>query len=170
MEASVAMTLISRCTAKRTLSVRQNSTKAVDGLGIPVRATWSVKKLLSTYPAPVLSHDTLAHLHRLSALEPPEPNSPKVESLRLELQELLRLVEAVKLVDTSTLGEGAHIDIPDSRIWAEGRGIDLNGPEARHLDEAHGRALLRHASKHVDGQYVVETAPRARSMRAAREE
>ncbi|KAG9095053.1 hypothetical protein FS749_011191 [Ceratobasidium sp. UAMH 11750] len=163
--------LFSRCAAKRALFApalaRQTSTKAVDEFGIPVNATWSVKKLLSTYPAPTLSHGTLARLHQLSALEPPEPSSPKAESLRLELQELLRLVEAVKLVDTSTLSGGE--DIPDSRIWAEGRGIDLDGPEARHLDEAHGRALLRHASKHIDGQYVVETAPRARSTRVARE-
>ncbi|KAG8780126.1 hypothetical protein FRC12_023424 [Ceratobasidium sp. 428] len=173
----IIKTFVLRCTAKRSLSfpalVRQNSTNprvAVDEFGVPVRATWSVEKLLSTYPAPALPPDTLARLHRLSALQPPEPNSPEAESLRLELQELLRLVEAVKLVDTSALGGTEHADIPDSRIWAEGRGIDLDAPDANHLDEAHGRALLRHASKHVDGQYVVETAPRARGSKATRAE
>ncbi|KAG9125965.1 hypothetical protein FRC07_005442 [Ceratobasidium sp. 392] len=168
---------ILRRTAQRSLSfpvlVRRNSTKSnidCDELGVPVRATWSVEKLLSTYPAPSLSPDTLARLHRLSALQSPEPGSPEAESLRRDLQELLRLVEAVKLVDTSALGGSEHADIPDSRIWAEGRGIDLDAPEASHLDEKHGQALLRHASKHVDGQYVVETAPKARGPKVARKE
>jgi hypothetical protein len=145
------------------VSARHNSTKtAVDSLGVPLRATWSVEKLLSTYPAPVLSHDTLARLHRLSALQPPEQSSSKAETLRLELEELLRLVEAVKLVNTSTLGGPEHADIPDSRVWPEGRGIALDEPGPKHLDEVHGKDLLKHARKHVDEQYVVETAPKAR--------
>lgn len=142
------------------------ATPIVDELGVPLRATWSVKELLSTYPAPSLSHDTLTRLHRLSALNPPAQNSPDSESLRLELQELLRLVEAVRLVDTSTTPGGTeHSDIPDSRIWAEGRGLDLDTPDAQHLKEAHGRALLKHARKHVDEQYVVETTPKTRGAK-----
>jgi hypothetical protein len=143
-----------------------NPNAVVDDLGVPLRATWSVRKLLSTYPAPELSDDTLTRLHRLSALNPPESGSREREALRLELQELLCLVEAVKLVDTSTLGGAGpeHAVIPDSRIWAEGRGMDLQDVDAKHIDdsEARGEALLRHASKQVDGQYVVESAPRAR--------
>ncbi|KAF8607502.1 hypothetical protein BDV93DRAFT_603314 [Ceratobasidium sp. AG-I] len=143
------------------------ATPVVDELGVPLSATWSVKELLSTYPAPSLSHDTLARLHRLSALNPPAPGSSKSESLRLELQELLRLVEAVKLVDTSIAPGGAErSDIPDSRIWAEGRGLDLYAPDAQHLKEAHGEALLKHAKKHVNGQYVVETNIKTRGAKA----
>ena len=143
------------------------ATPAVDELGVPLSATWSVKELLSTYPAPSLSHDTLTRLHRLSALNPPALGLPDSESLRLELQELLRLVEAVKLVDTSmTLGGTEHSDIPDSRVWAEGRGLDLHAPDAQHLKEAHGEALLKHAKKYVDGQYVVETNPKMRGAKA----
>ena len=143
------------------------ATSAVDELGVPLSATWSVKELLSTYPAPSLSHDTLARLHRLSSLNPPAPESPELESLRLELQELLRLVEAVKLVDTSiTPGGTEHSEIPDSRIWAEERGLDLYAPDAQHLKEAHGEALLKHAKKHVDGQYVVETNAKTRGAKA----
>lgn len=144
-----------------------DSAAIVDGLGVPLHATWSVKKLLSTYPAPSLSHGTLTRLHQLSALNPPTPGSPESESLRSELQELLRLVESVKLVDTTSAPGGTEDSgIPDSRIWTEGRGLDLEAPDAQHLEEAHGGALLRHASKHVDGQYVVETAPKTRGAKA----
>ncbi|KAH7343576.1 hypothetical protein B0J17DRAFT_182550 [Rhizoctonia solani] len=132
----------------------------VDDLSVPLKATWSVGQLLSTYPAPELSDGTFTRLHRLAAINPLDSASPDKERLKLELKELLRLVEAVKLVDPSSLDGTKQLGL-DSRIWAEGRGMDLDAPMADHLGEAHGEALLRHAKKHIDGQYVVETAARA---------
>jgi hypothetical protein len=87
--------------------------------------------------------------------------------MKLELRELLRLVEAVKLVDTSSLDYAKQPGRLDSRIWVESRGMDLDAPPANHLSEAHGQALLKHAKRHIDGQYVVETAARvARGAKA----
>lgn len=139
---------------------RVSSEAIVNDPAVPLHPTWSVEKLLSTYPAPQLSDETLIRLHRLSAMHPPPPGSNQRERLILELQELLRLVEAVKLVDTSTLGAAEGAEIPDSRIWPKGRGIDLTS-KANHILEARGEALLKHTSKQVDGQYVVESAPRS---------
>ncbi|CAE6482272.1 unnamed protein product [Rhizoctonia solani] len=133
----------------------------VDDLSIPLKPTWSVAQLLSTYPAPELSDGTFSRLHRLAALNPPDSTSLDKQAIKVELQELLRLVEAVKLVDTSSLHGTKQTGLLDSRIWAEGRGVDLEAPTADHLSEAHGEALLNHAKRHIDGQYVVETAVRA---------
>ncbi|CAE6428194.1 unnamed protein product [Rhizoctonia solani] len=145
------------------LLCRQKATAnvLVDNLSVPLKATWSVGQLLSTYPAPELSDGTFSRLHRLAALDPPDSTSPDKKELKLELQELLRLVEAVKLVDTSSLHVTKQTGLLDSRIWAEGRGMDLEAPTADHLSESHGDALLKHAKRHIDGQYVVETAARA---------
>ena len=85
---------------------------------------WSVNELLSLYPRPAISPATLKHLHALSALIPPEEGSPERAKLTKETQDLVKLVEAVKLVDTKSVGNTN--DIPDGRIWAEGTGIDLN--------------------------------------------
>ncbi|KAJ1308860.1 hypothetical protein OPQ81_004548 [Rhizoctonia solani] len=112
---------------------KASANTSVDELCVPLKATWSVAQLLSTYPAPELSDATFARLHRLAALDPPDSASQDKQTLKMELQELLRLVEAV------------------NRIWAEGRGMDLDAPMANHIGEVHGEALLKHAKKHIDG-------------------
>ncbi|CAE6458621.1 unnamed protein product, partial [Rhizoctonia solani] len=139
---------------------KASSGTSVDDLPVPLQATWSVGELLSTYPAPELSDETFARLHRLSALNAPGSTSSDKNTMKLELQELLRLVEAVKLVDTSSLDGVNQQELLDSRIWAEGQGIDFDAPAANHLSEVHGDDLLKHAKTHVDGQYMVETAAR----------
>lgn len=80
--------------------------------------------------------------------------------MRNELEEMVRLVEAVKLVDTSStqhFGQGA---IPDGRIWEEGKGIELSSNtravEFEDVEVEHGRELLKHAAFTKDGFYVVE--------------
>lgn len=89
---------------------------------IPVRPTWSINELLSSYPKPTISTATLKHLHILSALIPPEEGSLDHTKLIEEMQDLVKLVEAVKLVtDGVDHGNG----ILDRKIWAEGTGIDL---------------------------------------------
>jgi len=75
--------------------------------------------------------------------------------MRRELEHLVRLVEAVKLVKVDR-----HADdtIPDGRIWAQGKGIPLKEDASRvRDDEKRGRDLLKLASRTLDGMYVVET-------------
>ena len=69
----------------------------------------------------------------------------------------MRLVEAVKLVDTTGVSS-------DGRIWPAGRGIDLGVPsEAEATSPSNeGRALLKHAARSQDGYYVVESPPSGR--------
>ena len=89
--------------------------------------------------------------------------------MRRELEELVRLVEAVKLVDTSESSEivagSASEDlvqsIPDGRIWPEGKGMVLssNSRVVEFEDEEieSGTELLKHAALTKNGLYVVET-------------
>jgi len=128
-----------------------------DENGIPVRPTWSVNELLSSYPKPTISPATLKHLHTLSALIPPEEGSPEHAKLTEEMQDLVKLVEAVKLVDTESVRD--ENGIPDGRIWAEGTGIDLDAkPIPVDENEVQGRGLLKYA-KNVspDGLYLIDS-------------
>ena len=124
---------------------------------IPVRPTWSVNELLSSYPKPTISPATLEHLHTLSALIPPEEGSPEHAKLTEEIQDLVKLVEAVKLVNTDSVDVGNGV--PDGRIWAEGTGIDLDAePIPADENEVQGRDLLKYA-KNVspEGLYLVDS-------------
>ena len=127
-----------------------------DEHGIPIHPTWSVNELLSSYPKPTISPATLKHLHALSALIPPEEGSPEHAKLTEEIQDLVKLVEAVKLVDTNSVdGDG----VPDGRIWAEGTGIDLDAePITADENEVRGRSLLKYA-KNVsqEGLYLIDS-------------
>ena len=128
-----------------------------DEYGIPVRPTWSVNELLSSYPKPTISPAMLKHLHTLSALIPPEEGSPEHAKLTEEMQDLVKLVEAVKLVNTDSVGDGNGV--PDGRIWAEGTGIDLDAePTPTDENEVQGRSLLKYA-KNVspEGLYLIDS-------------
>ncbi|OCB84589.1 hypothetical protein A7U60_g8576 [Sanghuangporus baumii] len=135
---------------------------------IPATPTWSVHTLLESYPRPQISHAELTKLHTLSALVPPKEGSEEAERMQGELEELVRLVEAVKLVDTSKLEKlnrdseknGMQSTIPDGRIWEEGRGMTLSSNtrevEFEDPDIESGKELLKHAKLTKDGFYVVE--------------
>jgi Asp-tRNA(Asn)/Glu-tRNA(Gln) amidotransferase C subunit len=133
-------------------------TNEFDSQGIPLKPTWSVHTLLSTYPAPKISSQTLTRLHELSALLPPEEDSEEFKILKKEMEELVRLVEAVKLVDTSQVQTDG---VPDGRIWKEGRGVDLDRKvtmdDGGKYKEPSGQELLKHAQETDDGYYVVES-------------
>lgn len=128
-----------------------------DEHGIPVRPTWSVNELLSSYPRPTISPATLKHLHTLSALTPPEEGSPEHVKLTEEMQDLVKLIEAVKLVNTDSVGDGDTI--PDGRIWAEGTGIDLDAELVpADENEVQGRGLLKHAENvSPEGLYLIDS-------------
>lgn len=126
-----------------------------DEHGIPLRPTWSVNDLLSSYPKPSITPSTLQRLHELSALLPPKEGSPEHTKLKGELEELIRLVEAVKLVKVSS--EEEHV--PDARIWAEGTGLPLEEP-SESTEEVGGQELLRYAAKSSGDMYLVEAERR----------
>ena len=133
------------------------ATVETDEDGIPIRPTWSVNDLLSSYPRPTISPATLKHLHALSALIPPEEGSPEHAKLTEEMQDLVKLVEAVKLVNTESVSD--EHSVPDGRIWAEGTGIDLNAkPVPIDDNEVQGRDLLEYA-KNVspEGLYLIDS-------------
>lgn len=124
------------------------------------RPSWSVNDLLSTYPVPELSSAALVRLHKSSALVPPSESSKEFTQLKSEMQELIRLVEAVKLVDTTAVKDAERGAVSDGKIWAQNRGININPPQdtrANTEKRSSGRELLKHASKSVDGYFVVET-------------
>ncbi|KAG8956562.1 hypothetical protein FRC04_000040 [Tulasnella sp. 424] len=131
--------------------------KPTDELGMPLEPTWSVKNLLASYPAPTLETTTLKHIHKLSALTPPEEGTPEFETLRKDLAEMIRMVEAVKTIELPKDKSG----IPDGRIWPEARGMQLEEGVSREAldlpEEAKGRSLLDAATNTKDGFYLVET-------------
>ena len=78
------------------------------------------------------------------------------------MEGLVKLVEAVKLVDTSSLQSGSDFPIPDGRIWAEGKGLEIEqgvGLERASAGPS-GRGLLRHSSRVRDGLYIVDADKR----------
>ncbi|KAE9405944.1 hypothetical protein BT96DRAFT_1015205 [Gymnopus androsaceus JB14] len=120
-----------------------------DSFGLPTKPIWSVNELLSSYPKPELSASTFKRLHELSALIPPEEGTPEYEKLKRELEELVRLVEAVKLVDTQGV-QPAEL----RPIFVEG--VEEGEKEDFEEDKDAGRTLLKHASRTNDDFYVVE--------------
>ncbi|KAH6915171.1 hypothetical protein BKA70DRAFT_568268 [Coprinopsis sp. MPI-PUGE-AT-0042] len=121
-----------------------------DELGIPLKSTWSVNTLLSSYPSPKIAPETLKKLYQLSALVPPEEGSPEHAKVTRDLEEMVRLVEAVKLVDTkgTTVEAGIEREDMDRKLFGN--------PDEQRAKEVHGQELLKLASRTVNGYYVVE--------------
>ncbi|KAH9999361.1 hypothetical protein BJV77DRAFT_1064268 [Russula vinacea] len=71
-----------------------------DDCAIPLKPTWSVDELLSSYPRPTISSSALRRLHVLSALIPPEEGTSAHSRLTRELEDLVKLVESVRLFNT----------------------------------------------------------------------
>lgn len=120
-----------------------------DEYGIPARPTWSVHDLLSSYPKPTLSDEILKKLHDLSALTPPAEESIEYAKLKNEMEELIRLVEAVKLVDTTG-------------VIVQERWVESDADRSTPLDpvendsSTYGTSLLKNAVREKDGFYVVD--------------
>ncbi|KAI0698625.1 hypothetical protein BC835DRAFT_647678 [Cytidiella melzeri] len=138
---------------------------AVDEDGIPLRPTWSVNDLLSSYPKPTISPPTLRRMYELSALVPPAEGTAEHAKIIHELEDLVKLVEAVKLVDVDSDLTHNENAIPDGRIWAEGVGIPLERSKNTEVpieegERSQGRALLKHAQRTHNGFYVVDKSSR----------
>jgi Asp-tRNA(Asn)/Glu-tRNA(Gln) amidotransferase C subunit len=118
-----------------------------DEYGIPLTPSWSVTELLSSYTKPTISSQTLNHLHDLAALVPPDDNTPEYSKLKGEISELVRLVEAVKLVDTQGFSVSARWDKEDA---------DKRNAEVPPKDIPEGQELLKHAARTQHGFYLVD--------------
>ncbi|KAF9468889.1 hypothetical protein BDZ94DRAFT_1132367, partial [Collybia nuda] len=116
--------------------------------GIPFQPTWSVNELLSSYQKPVLSFATLKRLHELSALIPPTEETPKHQTLRREMEDLITLVEAVKLVDTDSVQIRRRHKAEEKKQYQSIAGIQEW--------ESSGESLLQHAARTSDNFYVVD--------------
>ncbi|KAH9077384.1 hypothetical protein EDB83DRAFT_2349789, partial [Lactarius deliciosus] len=116
-----------------------------DDCAIPLKPTWSVDDLLSSYPRPTISSPALDRLHC----------TPEHAKLIRELEDLVKLVESVRLFNVPT---PTHV-IADARVWAENTGIDLqNVPSRTHDREALDSAeLLSQASRTENGLYVMHS-------------
>ncbi|KAF8974668.1 hypothetical protein BDZ97DRAFT_1911830 [Flammula alnicola] len=136
------------------VSFRKHSTSRptheTDFCGIPVRPTWSVNQLLSSYPSPKLSPTTINRLYELSALIPPKEGTPQYKAVAKDLEEMVRLVEAVRLVDTSGISVTGRGEKED----ADRENFSLEDSEET------GHALLKHASRTQDQFYVVDSERR----------
>jgi len=131
-----------------------NEPTSVDEFGVPTLPSWSVRQLLKDYPAPTLSNATFDKLHKLSALNAPSDPTER-ESLRRQLEGLIKMVNAVRLAPLPDSGEDGKIE--DARIWPENYGINLQRSVQRPgEDEPHGRELLVHSRvSNEEGVYVL---------------
>lgn len=96
----------------------------------------------------------IIRLHELSALKPPQEGTPEYHNAKENLQEMVRLVEAVRSVDTigvMVTGRGEKEDADRNATYSEGSGKD-------------GQALLKKALR-VDGDYYVVDSERTMQSR-----
>jgi Asp-tRNA(Asn)/Glu-tRNA(Gln) amidotransferase C subunit len=110
-----------------------------------------VKDQLASLPLPSITSDKFIKLHHAAALKPPEEHSLEFSRLKSDLEEMVRLVEAVKLVDTSKVTIKATNEIHFD---------DLNSDQPLSKKLEGGRLLLQHANQTVDGYYIVEAKKR----------
>jgi len=95
----------------------------------------------------MLSATTLNRLYELSSLVPFDEGTQNYNAVKESLEEMIKLVEAVRLVETS-------------RVSLAGRGekedADLGTPRTVPSGGA-GQELLKHASRKSDQFYVVDS-------------
>lgn len=78
--------------------------------------------------------------------------------MKRELESLVKLVEAVKCLETDAEVGG---DIPDGRIWKKGTGLRFADSDAQLPEDERGQALLKHAQRTFNGFYEVEADRRS---------
>lgn len=140
----------------RSITSHSKSLVETDASGIPLKPTWSVHDLISSYPTPTISSATFKRLHELSALLPPPEGTPEHDKRKQELEDLIKLVEAVKLVDLDQSAGAGEDVIPDGRIWAEGTGVRPTVIESDGDHDVSGSALLQYGARTTDGLYEVD--------------
>lgn len=150
------MILSVRRALKRPNLARQNIVKnwqsshsikhQVDSCGIPVQPTWSVHQLLESYACPKLSSTTIDRLYELSALAPPKKDNLQYEKMKEDLEDMVKLVEAVKQVNTNG-------------VSLVGRGEKEDGDRTQQnsqFEGEHGQTLLKYAARTENKFYAVD--------------
>lgn len=147
----------------------------VDEDCIPLRATYAMSDYLPSTPAS-LPRETVLKLHRLAALEPP---ATELDWHRLtDLDELVAVVQAVRDVDTTSLGLESHTMV-DARVRAESEPVDWSAASASAsasvpADPAHvaltaaaagGRGLLKLAQRTEGACYVAPMPENVRTRK-----
>lgn len=125
------------------------STTETDECGIPIQPTWSVNELLTSYSTPKIPPQTLKHLYELSALIPPTEGTIAHEKITRQMEEMVRLVEAVKLINTDGAVVMGRWEREDTDRSDSQQGIESK-------EDSTGQALLKHASRTMEGFYIVE--------------
>ena len=118
----------------------------VDSCGIPVQPTWSVHRLLESYACPKLSSTTIDRLYELSALAPPKKDTLQYEKMKKDLEDMVKLVEAVKQVNTNG-------------VPLTGRGEEEDGDRMQQnslFEGEHGQTLLNYAARTENRFYAVD--------------
>lgn len=118
----------------------------VDSCGIPVQPTWSVHQLLESYPCPKLSSTTIDRLYELSALAPPKKRTLKYDKVKKNLEDMIKLVEAVRLVNTDGVPLVGRVEKEDrDRIQ-----------QISQFEGEHGQTLLKYAARMENRFYAVD--------------
>ena len=149
--------------AKRLLGTRSNvrffskttlyTSPTTDELGLPLSPPWSVHALINSYPSPTLSDAALTKLYDSAALLPPTAGTHELREVKREMEDLVRLVEAVKIAPIEPIeGEGP----PDGRVWPSDRGIVLEDVVVPDETLPSGRELLKHTQRTENGYYLVD--------------
>ena len=118
----------------------------VDSCGIPIQPTWSVHQLLESYPCPKLSSATIDRLYELSALAPPKKCTLQYEKVKNDLEDMVKLVEAVKQVNTNGVPLVGRVEKED------GDRIQQN----LQFEGEHGQTLLKYAARMENRFYAVD--------------
>lgn len=116
----------------------------VDSCGIPVQPTWSVHWLLESYESPKLSSTTIDRLYELSALVPPKRHTLQYEKGKKELEDMVKLVEAIKQVNTNGISLAGRGEKDGDRIQ-----------QSSQFEGEHGQTLLKYAARTQNGLYTV---------------
>jgi len=118
----------------------------VDSCGIPIQPTWSVHQLLDSYACPKLSSTTFDRLYELSALAPPKRDTLQYEKMKKDLEDMVKLVEAVEQVNTNG-------------VFLVGRGEKEDEDRTQQntqLQGEHGQTLLKYAARTENRFYAVD--------------
>lgn len=135
----------------------------LDDTCVPLAPTWRVSALIdeARRSGPELTTERLQRLLELSALQVPQ-DAAQLEKLRLEMQELVNLVDAVR--DAPLPPHLASLRLPDARIWPEGQVQSLDEAPAHDDDSPSGvltrEQLLGNATRVERDQFVVRTGRR----------
>jgi hypothetical protein len=153
-------------TTRPTTTLKHYSTRPsipVDSLCIPLSPPYSLASYLPTNPPP-LSRETLLHLHRLSALEP-----PTTEAEWKELEDLGPLAAIIEGIRGADLGDGREREMVDARV--RGQATELEPLQAKQQteeeDPAFGRNLLKLAQVTEGAYYTAPTPSNVRGKKRA---